>query len=68
MDTWEALALLGMPNGSGVGWLLAQYKAELGHRVVEKASFFFADNGEAELVNLMFYIVEAPPAVEASRI
>jgi hypothetical protein len=65
IDTWEGLALLGTPNGSGVGWLLAQHKRELGHRVVEKVSVLFSDDGHDEVVNLLFYVIEASAAVGA---
>ncbi|KAL5114890.1 hypothetical protein ACEQ8H_007208 [Pleosporales sp. CAS-2024a] len=57
MDTEEAVALLGTPNGKGVGWLLAQHKEELGHRVVHRVSVFWAlDSEDMEQVNLLFWV------------
>lgn len=59
MDNLDAVALLGTPNGSGVAWLLAQHKAELGHRVVKQVSIFFTkDDGGLEKPNLLFWIEE----------
>lgn len=57
----EAQALLGTPNGCGVGWLLAQRKTELGHKVIDKVTIFFSEldheDGDIELQpNLMFHI------------
>jgi hypothetical protein len=61
IDKSDALALLGTPNGSGVGWLLAQHKAELGHRVVTQVTVFFdTDESGVEAPNLLFGIAEAP--------
>jgi hypothetical protein len=37
----EAKALLGTPNGSGVAWLLAQHKRELGWKVVQSVTVFW---------------------------
>jgi hypothetical protein len=36
VNTEQAEALLGTPNGSGVAWLLIQHKGPLGHKVAEK--------------------------------
>ena len=46
VETEEAKALLGTPNGSGVAWLLAQHKRELGHKVVESVTLFWNDTYE----------------------
>jgi len=62
MDNLDAVALLGTPNGSGVAWLLAQHKPELGHRIVKQVSIFFAkDDGGWEKPNLLFWIEEVRP-------
>ncbi|KAH3960575.1 hypothetical protein HBH70_159730 [Parastagonospora nodorum] len=59
MDNLDAVALIGTPNGSGVAWLLAQHKAELGHLVVKQVSIFFTvDDGGLEKPNLLFWIEE----------
>lgn len=57
----EAAALLGTPNGNGVGWLLIQRKQELGHKVIATVSIFFSelvygDGDIEEQPNLLFYI------------
>ncbi|KAH8724374.1 hypothetical protein GQ44DRAFT_728022 [Phaeosphaeriaceae sp. PMI808] len=54
METAEGQALLGTPNGSGVGFLLIQHKRDLGHKVVEKVRVFFPDLGTCP--DLLFYI------------
>lgn len=41
VDTAEARALLGTPNGAGVAWLLSQHQKELGHKVVERVTLFW---------------------------
>jgi hypothetical protein len=61
MESEAAQALLGTPNGSGVGWLLAQRKRELGHKVVGKVTLFFSEfdheDGDVEdQPNLLFHI------------
>ncbi|CAA9962989.1 hypothetical protein PTMSG1_06357 [Pyrenophora teres f. maculata] len=39
----EAKALCGTPNGKGVLWMLAQHRAELGHKTVVKVTLFYGD-------------------------
>jgi hypothetical protein len=42
MDTEEGKALLGTPNGSGIGFLLAQHKEVLGmHKSVKQVTLFY---------------------------
>lgn len=41
MQRDEAKALLGTPNGSGVAWLLAQHKEQLGHKTVDEVTLFW---------------------------
>jgi hypothetical protein len=59
----EGLALLGTPNGNGIGWLLAQHKRELGHKVIIKVTIFYHEtviqNEEWEDANLLFHIKDA---------
>ncbi|CAK1364152.1 hypothetical protein CB0940_03902 [Cercospora beticola] len=38
--TSEALAILGLPHGKGVGWFLAQHKLNLGVRTVDRINVF----------------------------
>jgi hypothetical protein len=42
IDSEEAKALLGTPNGSGITWLLAQHKEELGCKTVEKVTLWYS--------------------------
>jgi hypothetical protein len=58
-DTRAATALLGTPNGIGVGWLLAQHKRELGHKVVDKVVVFFTNCADWETPNLLFCLGDA---------
>jgi hypothetical protein len=63
IDSDEGLALLSTPYGNSIGWLLAQHKRELGHRVISKVTIFFhetVDQGlQWEDANLLFHIKEA---------
>ena len=36
----KGMALLGTPSGAGVAWVLAQHRAQLGHKVVDKVVLF----------------------------
>lgn len=40
MDTEEGQALLGTPNGAGVGFMLSRHKAQLGIKTVSSVSVF----------------------------
>jgi hypothetical protein len=42
MDTDAGKALLGSPNGRGVGYLLAEHKATFGQATVNKVTFYCA--------------------------
>jgi hypothetical protein len=53
MNSEEGMALLGTPNGSGVAWLLAQHKKELGHKCVEKVRLWYSLTGPP---NLLFHL------------
>jgi len=61
IDTDEAQALLGTPNGLGVGWLLAQHKddSELGHKIVDEVTLFFSAIYAEDQPNLLFHIKDA---------
>jgi hypothetical protein len=52
MESDEGNGLLGTPNGSGVAWLLAQHKKELGHKTVERVRLWY----EFKAANLLFHI------------
>jgi hypothetical protein len=59
IDSEEAKALCGTPNGSGVLWLLAQHKAGLGHKTVDEVCLYYGDgNGKGlrEVPTLIFQI------------
>lgn len=45
METDEGKALLGTPVGVGVGFLLAQHKAQLGNKVISKVDVFLPEEG-----------------------
>lgn len=59
IESDEGKAVLGTPNGAGVAWLLIQRKKELGHKRVEKVTFFCVPSeGEIHLwASLLFWIV-----------
>lgn len=40
MDTDAGKAILGSPNGNGVGWLLAQHHAQLGRKAISRVTVF----------------------------
>jgi hypothetical protein len=54
VDSWDAQALLGTPNGSGVAWLIKQHGEELGCGEVRWVSVFFTNCEDWEKVNLLF--------------
>lgn len=65
MDTSIGKALLGTPNGNGMGWLLIQHKGQMGHKVIEKVRVYEhgADGTQAPALwsfspTLVFYIVD----------
>jgi hypothetical protein len=53
MDSEEGKALLGTPNGSGIAWLLAQHKKELGDKCIEKVMLWYSLTGPP---NLLFHL------------
>ncbi|KAJ4376870.1 hypothetical protein N0V86_006306 [Didymella sp. IMI 355093] len=53
-----AQALLGSPNGLGVGYFLAQHKHKLGNKSVERTTVFRPDKGM--MPYLLFWIEDAP--------
>jgi hypothetical protein len=70
MDQEQAHAILGTPNGSGVGWLLAQHQGDpdLGRKVLDKVTVFFSrkhclcsvcSDDPLERVNLLFSFKDA---------
>jgi hypothetical protein len=56
VDSWDAQALLGRPNGSGVAWLVKQHGVELGCGDVQWVSVFFTNCEDWEKVNLLFVL------------
>jgi hypothetical protein len=54
VDSWDAQALLGTPNGSGVAWLVKQHGEELGCGEVRWVNVFFTNCEDWEKVNLLF--------------
>ncbi|KAJ8112784.1 hypothetical protein OPT61_g4923 [Boeremia exigua] len=59
-----AQALLGSPNGLGVGYFLAQHKHRLGNKAVDKVTVFRPDRGM--MPYLLFWIEDAPAASQLS--
>ncbi|KAF2646608.1 hypothetical protein P280DRAFT_525472 [Massarina eburnea CBS 473.64] len=58
IESQEALAVMGTPNGSGSAWLLAQHRRWLGKKSVEKVTVFYAQ-GEGDLYrwpSLVFWL------------
>jgi hypothetical protein len=59
VDSEDAVALCGTPNGSGVLWLLAQHKAGLGRKTIDKVALLYRKGngmGLREVPTLIFYI------------
>jgi len=71
IDSDDALALLGTPNGSGVAWLLTQHVELFGRKMVGKVTLWCDVETAPERPNLLFWIedeegvkeVEEGPAV-----
>jgi hypothetical protein len=63
IDTAEAQALLGTPNGSGTAFLLIQHKRQLGHKMVEKVTMFYEKNltDLYRWPSLLFYLNNVSP-------
>jgi hypothetical protein len=62
MDTDAGKALLGSPNGRGVGYLLAQHKSTFGAKGTVNKVTFFCSGGESEgggfeEMHLLFHVV-----------
>ena len=53
METEEGKALLGTPNGSGIAWLLAQHRKQLGDKAVKKVQLWYSITSAP---NLLFHI------------
>jgi hypothetical protein len=61
-DTKEGNALMGTPNGHGVGFMLVQHKKQLGNKVVEKITVFQdAGKKQPRPPSLLFHIKDTPP-------
>ncbi|KAG9193508.1 hypothetical protein G6011_03543 [Alternaria panax] len=70
MDSEEAAALCGTPNGSGVLWLLGQHKAGLGRKTVDKVTLLYREGngmGMSELPTLIFYIRDVTENADIER-
>jgi hypothetical protein len=55
METEEGKTLLGTPNGSGIAWLLAQHKKQLGYKVGKKVQLWYSITSAP---NLLFHLKE----------
>ena len=55
-ETSQGKVLLGSPNGAGVGFLLAQHKRQLGHKVVDRIRIFGEIGRHIRYVHLLFVI------------
>ncbi|KAF2648826.1 hypothetical protein K491DRAFT_611948 [Lophiostoma macrostomum CBS 122681] len=63
INTEQAHALLGTPNGSGIAFLLFQHKQQLGHKTVEKVTMFY-ENNPSDLhrwPSLLFHLKDVCP-------
>lgn len=59
IESEEAIALCGTPNGSGVLHLLAQHKAKLGHKTIQEVCLYYEDEddkGLREVPTLIFHV------------
>lgn len=59
VDSEEGRAILGTPSGSGIVWLLAQHKQQLGEKRITKITLFCAETQEDvyRFPSLLFWIV-----------
>lgn len=60
MDTDEGKAILGSPNGQGVGWLLIQHKSQLGMRTVQSVAVWgeeACEDAYTACISMVFIIV-----------
>lgn len=60
MNSDEGKAILGSPSGTGVAYLLAQHKRQLGKKTISRVTVF-ADDGKSEKrpASLIFHVVDA---------
>ncbi|KAF2109955.1 hypothetical protein BDV96DRAFT_669005 [Lophiotrema nucula] len=65
-DVDEGKALLGAPNGVGIGWLLAQHKRQLGNKIVEKVQVFMSVAAAGKFPTLLYHVVDRAPDPDAS--
>lgn len=59
IESEEAIALCGTPNGSGVLHLLSQHKAKLGHKTIQEVCLCYEDEDEKglrEVPTLIFHV------------
>jgi hypothetical protein len=71
IESEEARASCGTPNGSGVLLLLAQHKAGLGHKTVDKVTLLYREGngmGLNEVPTLVFYIKDVVVSADMERI
>ncbi|KAF2736416.1 hypothetical protein EJ04DRAFT_562469 [Polyplosphaeria fusca] len=61
MDSEEGKALLGCPNGVGIGWFLVQHKKQLGNTIVEKI-VVFQDGTKEKKPGFIYFIKDEPTA------
>ncbi|KAF2448498.1 hypothetical protein P171DRAFT_518017 [Karstenula rhodostoma CBS 690.94] len=66
MDTDEGKAILSTPNGWGVAYLLAQHKAQLGLKTVDKVTIFYTYelSSISKLPSLVFWLRDLEEASE----
>ncbi|KAF7868626.1 hypothetical protein EAF04_005157 [Stromatinia cepivora] len=60
MSTPEGQALLGSPNGKGVGFFLSQHKGSLGIKTIESVTVFATDANDDYYYQAYFSIVDVP--------
>jgi hypothetical protein len=63
----DGKALLGTPNGVGVGWLLASHKKQLGQKTIESVRIWVTIKNNVETFNALFKIMpvsEAGPSCQ----
>jgi hypothetical protein len=67
----EGKALLGSPNGAGVGFLLAQHKSQLGHKTVESIRVFGYENKlesfTLEFIDMLFVLKDVKGAEDVDN-
>ena len=57
-DSDEFKALLGSPNGGGIGWLLINHKVQLGLKTVSKITVFRHEGGDNDPDPMMLFEIK----------